>query len=77
MTLPDYSHTDAYAQGYHAGRASRHNAVHVHLTEGDLLVLERSLPDEVFRRSEAQHIVSRIVTEARHQHVARAQAAKR
>lgn len=47
-----------------------HNTVRVHLTEGDLLVLERSLPDEVFRRSEAQHIVSRLVGEARHQHIA-------
>lgn len=53
-------------------RRPPHNTVHLHLTEGDLLVRERSLPDEVYRRSPAQHIVSRIVEEARHQHIARA-----
>ena len=48
-----------------------HNTVRIHLTEGDVLTLERSLPDEVFRRSEAQHLISRIVQEARVQHLAR------
>lgn len=45
----------------------RNNIASVHLTPGDLLLLESTLPEQVYKRSPAQHLVSRIIEEARPQ----------
>lgn len=45
----------------------KHNTVRLHLTLGDLAALEAALPEQVWKRSEAQHIVARLVSDARPQ----------
>lgn len=55
----------------------RHNIVRVHLTEGDAKALLESLPEHVYKRSQAQHILARIVDEAMPQIIAQRERASR
>lgn len=45
----------------------RHNSCTLHMTMGDVTMLEASLPTEVFRRSPTQNLVARIASDAREQ----------